>query len=192
VLLDCLDDLFTDGVDTTSRNADYGSTLRDAEESDAPIYTIDYDTSGITGVGGGGGGVWGQGAPTLPGRTGGVIMGVPMPGTGGGMSNPGDYRRAVEYLHALSNYTGGRFYSAGSLVGIGQAFTYIAEELGRQYTLGYYPQVAGREGERRALKVKIDIPEYVVRARQSYIYAEKKPVQASEKTTEKKQYVVVR
>ena len=38
--------LFTDGVDTTSRRASYDSTVRLAEVSDAPIYSVDYDTSG--------------------------------------------------------------------------------------------------------------------------------------------------
>src|SRR5712672_3633088 len=47
--------LFTDGVDTTSKNASYESTLRDAEELDALIYPVEYDTSGDMGVFGGGG-----------------------------------------------------------------------------------------------------------------------------------------
>ena len=46
--------LFTDGVDTASYRATYHSTVRLAEESEAPIYVVDYDTSG-------GGGVWGSG-----------------------------------------------------------------------------------------------------------------------------------
>ena len=33
-------------------------------------------------------------------------------------STPGDYRRAVKYLHALSNTPAGRFYSGDSLFGI--------------------------------------------------------------------------
>ena len=36
--------LFTDGVDTTSRRANYQSTIRDAEEADALIYPLRYDT----------------------------------------------------------------------------------------------------------------------------------------------------
>ena len=50
--------LFTDGVDTTSRHATYESTVRDAEELDALIYPVEYDTysdMGIWGPGGGGG-----------------------------------------------------------------------------------------------------------------------------------------
>jgi hypothetical protein len=84
----------------------------------------------------------------------------------------GDYKRAVKYLHALSDTTGGRFYSGDSLFGISQAFTWIAEELGRQYSLGYYPSTAGKEGERRQIKVRMTEPELVVKSRDSYIYSE--------------------
>jgi Ca-activated chloride channel family protein len=158
--------LFTDGVDTTSRHASYNSTVRLAEESEAPIYSVDYDTSGA--------GVFGQGIPLPGGR--GTILGLPLPrpgipGTGGG--TPGDYKRAVAYLHALSDKTGGRFYSGDSQFGIAQAFTWIAEELGRQYSLGYYPATTGKDGERRQIKVKVTEADLVVKARDSYIYSEK-------------------
>src|SRR5256714_10111872 len=57
--------LFTDGVDTTSKHASYESTLRDAEELDALIYPVQYDTySDMGGLGGGwprGGGARGGG-----------------------------------------------------------------------------------------------------------------------------------
>jgi VWFA-related protein len=152
--------LFTDGVDTTSRRASYDSTIRLAEESDSPIYSVDYDTSGFAGLG-------------LPGRRG-TILGLPLPGPTGGPT-AGDYKRAVRYLHALSNKTGGRFYSGDSLFGIAQAFTWIAEELGRQYSIGYYPSTTGKDGERRQIKVKTTEADLVVKARDSYVYSEKKP-----------------
>lgn len=151
--------LFTDGVDTTSGRASRDSTIRLAEESDAPIYSVDYDTSGTGSVLGGGG-------VRLPG---GIILGGP---NSRGGPTAGDYKRAVAYLHALSDKTGGRFYSGDSLFGIGQAFTWIAEELGRQYSLGYYPSTAGKDGERRQIKVKTTEPELVVKSRDSYIYSE--------------------
>ena len=159
--------LFTDGVDTTSHRASYDSTLRLAEESDAPIYSVDYDTSGMGGGGmgrgtGGHGTIFGIPFPT-PG-----IPGSTIPG-----SNPGDYRRAVAYLHALSNQTGGRFYSGDTQFGIAQAFTWIAEELGRQYSLGYYPSTPGKEGERRQIKVRVTESDMIVKARDSYIYSDK-------------------
>ena len=161
--------LFTDGVDTTSRRASYEDTIRLAEESDAPIYSVDYDTSGAASI-------YGQGLPIPGGR--GTILGIPLPrpgipGTTIPGSTPGDYRRAAAYLHALSNATGGRFYSGDSLFGIAQAFAWIAEELGRQYSLGYYPIARGKDGERRQIKVKVTEADLVVKARDSYIYSEK-------------------
>ena len=161
--------LFTDGVDTTSHRASYDSTIRLAEESDSPIYSVDYDTSGF-------GGGMGGGIPLPGGR--GRILGLPLPSPGGipgsiPGSSPGDYRRAIAYLHALSNSTGGRFYSGDSMFGIAQAFTWIAEELGRQYSLGYYPSTSGKDGERRQIKVNVTESDLVVKARDSYIYSDK-------------------
>jgi len=164
--------LFTDGVDTTSHRASYNSTLKLAEESDAPFYSVDYDTSGMTGI-------FGQGLPgQMPGGGGrGTIFGIPVPvPTGPGTTsggNPGDYRRAIAYLHALSDTTGGRFYSGDSMFGISQAFAWIAEELGRQYSVGYYPKLVGKPGQRRAIKVRVDQPDVVVKARDSYVFSNK-------------------
>ena len=156
--------LFTDGVDTTSHRATFNSTIRLAEESEAAIYSVDYDTSGF-----------GRGMPLPGGR--GTILGWPfprpgIPGTGGG-GMPGDYRQAVAYLKALSDKTGGRFYDGDSLFGIAQAFTWIAEELGRQYSIGYYPSKPGQNGERRQIKVRVTETDLVVKARDSYIYSDK-------------------
>jgi Ca-activated chloride channel homolog len=179
--------LFTDGVDTSSYRASYDSTIRLAEESDASIYSVDYDTSGTSSV-------FGQGLP-LPGRRG-TVLGIPLPGPGGtGIpgSSRGEYRRANAYLHALSDQTGGRFYSGDSSFGISQAFAWIAEELGRQYSLGYYPKKVGQDGQRRQIKVRASEPELIVKARDSYIYTEKRSPenQAIEKNepADKKPYV---
>jgi hypothetical protein len=86
---------------------------------------------------------------------------------------PGDYKRAVAYLHALADATAGRFYSGDSLFGIDQAFKWIAEELGTQYSLGYYPATAGKDGEQRQIKVKMTEANLVVKSRDSYIYSDK-------------------
>ncbi|HEY0404175.1 MAG TPA: VWA domain-containing protein [Pyrinomonadaceae bacterium] len=167
--------LFTDGVDTTSRRASYDSTLREAEELDALIYPVAYDTKNS--------GRWGSGGPQqipLPGGRGGVILGIPFPrspmpgpGGGGGGSNPADYQRARMYLFELARRTGGRLYNGGSMLGISQAFVQIAEELRRQYSLGYYPKNAGQVGQRRQIKVRVTQPNLVVVARDSYIYSPK-------------------
>ena len=172
--------LFTDGMDTTSHRATYETTLRLAEESEAPIYTVDYDTTGANSI-------MTQGLPRRP-----TIFGLPLPSptSTGPFPSAGEYKRAVAYLHALCNATGGRFYSGDTLFGIGQAFTWIADELSRQYSLGYYPRATGNSGQRRAIKVRVTEPGLVVRARDSYIYTEKKtPAQSEKAQTEKSPYI---
>ena len=173
--------LFTDGMDTASHRGTYESTLRLAEESEAPIYTVDYDTTGQNTV-------LTQGLPRRP-----TIFGLPLPSpttTGpGSVPTAAEYRRAVAYLHALCNATGGRFYSGDTLFGIGQAFTWIAEELSRQYSLGYYPRATGQSGQRRTIKVRVTEPGLVVKSRDSYIYTEKKtPTQSEKSQTDKSPY----
>lgn len=167
--------LFTDGVDTTSRNASYQSTLSQAEELDALIYPIQYDTytDVQAGGGGGGGGGWpgprGR-APNIGDIIGIIIGGTVRTGGGGRGSSREEYRRGGEYLRRLSNMTGGRHYDAHDLYYLEQAFTSIAEELRRQYSLGYYPSRQSQASERRQIRVRVKRPNLVVRARDSYIY----------------------
>jgi VWFA-related protein len=160
--------LFTDGVDTTSYHASYDSTLRDAEEGDAPFYIVDYDTSGgFSSINAGG----------FPGGRG-SILGIPFPRPTmgrGPMPTAEDYRRANSYLHELSDLTGGRFHNGDSMSGIADAFANIAEELGRQYSIGYYPKTKGVAGQRRNIKVRVTQTGLVVKSRDSYIYSDKKP-----------------
>ena len=71
--------LFTDGVDTDSKRASYDSNVRDAEELDASIYPIQYDTYDAN-QGGGGGGGWpggGGGRPSI--RIGPITIPIPAP-----------------------------------------------------------------------------------------------------------------
>jgi hypothetical protein len=251
--------LFTDGVDTTSKHADYQSTLRDAEENDALIYPVEYDTSSDMGIwfpGGGGGGSRrgnypttgrnypnGGNSPNQTGRTnpngtggnypngnggnnpngnggnypngngggnypnsngrnnppnnrsGGSIFDVlgailnggaypsgGYPGGGGGGRNRGgwpggggagtsraEYELADQYLHDLARVTGARLYNSEQ-TNLNTAFQSVAEELRRQYSLGYYPKNAPQTGERRNIKVRVNRPELVVRTRDSYVF----------------------
>ena len=164
--------LFTDGVDTTSRNASYSSNVRDAEELDALIYPVQYDTYNDMG----GSSPW----PYPRRRQPGIILRwpfplpFPMPGGGGGVgggpgTSPEDYERANEYLADLAHKTGARTYRADSISNLTQSFALIAEELRRQYSLGYYPRRAAQAGQRRQIAVKVNQPNLVVRARDSYI-----------------------
>lgn len=114
--------LFTDGDDTWSK-ATMTSTLRDATELDALVYTIHYGASPTT-----------------------------------------------DYLTSLAEKTGGRFYQATDIEMVKQSFSAVAEELRRQYSIGYYPKKAARRGEERQIKVKVNRPQVGIRTRKSYIY----------------------
>jgi VWFA-related protein len=167
--------LFTDGVDTSSRLATYQSTLREAEELDALIYPIQYDTTdylrAVQGVGGGTVvvttttrgpfGISRQQTYTLPANGG----NAPLPG-----ATKEDYDRADQYLHALADKSGGRLYEANDTTQLADAFTRIAEELRRQYSLGYYPKTDTPDSNsRRQIHVKVRQPNLAVRARDSYM-----------------------
>src|SRR5688572_16741531 len=171
--------VFTDGVDTASYQATYQSTMREVEELDALIYPIKYDTTDYMRVmqGGGGGSVtvvtttsngpFGRstsrvtyGTPTVTGPN-----GAPLPG-----ATQADYDRANQYLRELADKTAGRLYQANDPSQLAHAFSQIAEELRRQYSLGYYPQTEkDADAERRQIKVRVNRPNLAVKARDSYV-----------------------
>lgn len=170
--------LFTDGVDTTSRRASFESNVMDAQELDALIYPVQYDTSDDMNVmnypvgrpndvwGQILGGIFGGGGRNGNGRRGG--------GGGGGYPPPrrqrDEYEVANQYLMELANNTGGREYHADSLQNMSYAFANVAEELRRQYSIGYYPKRPPQPGQRRSIRVRARQPNLAVRARDSYIF----------------------
>ncbi|HEY0429745.1 MAG TPA: VWA domain-containing protein [Pyrinomonadaceae bacterium] len=143
--------LFTDGVDTTSYKASYDSTLRLAEESDVTIFPIYYNTFADNSR---------------------AISPFPFPGT---MRNPrgtsrSDYALGKKYLDDLALVTGGRVFPAESYAGgLKGTFEAIAEELRRQYNIGYYPQEVGQSGQRKQIRVRVNRGNLIIRARDSYI-----------------------
>lgn len=168
--------LFTDGVDTASRLATYDSTMYMAEELDALVYPIQYDTfDDINSQAGGSITVYSTSSrsgwpfPSV-GRTttSSIILNSPRSVYNGTMRDA--YKVANQYLHDLAEKTGGRLYSAGDPAQLARAFSMIAEELRHQYSLGYYPKTSElAAGERRQIKVRLQRPGLAVRARDSYI-----------------------
>lgn len=168
--------LFTDGVDTTSRRATYEGTLRSTEEIDALFYTVRYDTSqDLFGGRNRGGGNW-------PGsrRGGGVTIGdilaqimrggtIQMGGGYPGTANAGEYAKGKQYLESLALNSGGRAFEATSMMNLEASFSGIAEELRRQYSLGYYPETIGQAGERKQIRIRVMRPDVSVRAKNFYI-----------------------
>jgi Ca-activated chloride channel family protein len=115
--------LITDGENTWGKSTMKG-TLREAEESDTIVYTLQY----------------GDLAPQ-------------------------------KYLQDLADKTGGRYFKGGDINTIRQSFVEVAEELRRQYVLGYEPLEPQRTGLRK-IKVKVNRKQVAVRARRSYTYGQ--------------------
>ncbi len=166
--------LFTDGVDTTSRQASDLSNLNDALELDALVFPLKYDTFADV-----------QAIKNKP-----VIVPptqpspipsqnkspFPFPFPTSGVGTPSsqgtsaeDYRRAGEYLNELANRTNGRIYEADTTINLAQAFSSIANELRQFYSLGYYPKETAKTGKKRKIKVRVNQPGLVVRARDGYV-----------------------
>ncbi len=149
--------LFTDGVDTTSTKSSYDRTILKAEEADALVFPIYYNT--------------------INDLQGNVFNGVllrPVPAS--------DYALGRQYLEDLAAYTGGRVFRPEAVPGgLTAAFEGIAEELRRQYNIGYIPSEDGKPGERKQIKVRVDRPNLAIRSRDSYIVGSK-PKSASNNT----------
>jgi len=162
--------IFTDGVDTTSRRASLESTIESTEEIDALIYPIRYDTMERTSSGN-------SNTPSpidlskLMRDMNGVVQ-IPqglLVQAGRGNSAT-EYERGRKYLETLANNSGGRMFDADTLINIDAAFSGIAEELRRQYSIGYYPENTGEPGERRSIKIQVLArPGVVVRAKRNYV-----------------------
>lgn len=146
--------LFTDGVDTTSRKNSYDSTLSYAEESDSLVFPIYYNTYFDNRARSGG---------TFP----------PIFGGGGGIyrgTSSEDYALGRRYLEELADATGGRVFRPESTPGgLTRAFEGIAEELRRQYNIGFVPTEEGKPGQRKTIKVRVNRPNLILRARDSYV-----------------------
>ena len=135
--------LYTDGIGSGIATAK--GTLRTAEESDAAFYTVQF----------------GKFAPEPP---------------PGGATKKNYFERVAEiegYMRDLAVKTGGRHYHIEDITNLSATFHQIAEELSQQYMLGYYPLKEGKDGERRKITVKVNIPNVAVRSRNEVIF--KKP-----------------
>jgi len=153
--------IFTDGVDTTSRRASYESTLAMAEEIDALFYPIRYDTQEQM-----------NGGPQIA-----ALPGVTFPpGLMSRMrgSTAAEYERGRSYLDTLALNSGGRIFEADTLTNLEAAFSGIAEELRRRYSIGYYANTDRVPGERKQIKIQVARPGAVVRGKTNYVVRQKR------------------
>ena len=78
------------------------------------------------------------------------------------------YRIADDYLEEVARTTGGRLVRADNPLMLPAAFRQIAEELGTQYSLGYYPTNAARDGKFRKVRVRTTRKNVALRTRPGY------------------------
>jgi VWFA-related protein len=155
--------IFTDGVDTTSRRASFESTVSEVEEIDALFYPIRYDTqqdyAGTVNT------IVKQYGVQLP--TGTVVQ------LNRGQS-AAEYQTGKTYLETLATNSGGRIFEADSITNLEAAFAGVAEELRRQYSIGYYANEDGKPGDRKKIKIEVARPpKAVIRAKTNYVVKDK-------------------
>lgn len=135
--------ILSDGVDTSSKKTDYYRTVKQAERADSLIYAVRYNT----------------------------FEDIQVPGKQYSLgASPNEYRRGRNYLTELTDAAGGRLYEAETVESLAQAFKNIADELRQQYSLGYYPEVDGKEGERRLIRINVKRQDLIVKSKQSYTF----------------------
>jgi Ca-activated chloride channel family protein len=79
----------------------------------------------------------------------------------------GRVTRPDRNLRKLSDETGGGYFDLTKVRDLGAAFTRVADELHRQYVLGFTP--ASLDGKIHKLEVRSVVPGMTVRARRSYL-----------------------
>ena len=135
--------IFSDGAGN-GLSASAKSNIRDAEEGEALIYTIRFDT-------------FSSGPPK-----------------GGNKKAWFDAERvATNYMTDLAAKTGGRSFRVETIANLAETFRTVAEELGRVYTVGYSAEDQGRNNERRKITVKVNIPNVAVRSRNEVVFKKK-------------------
>lgn len=79
------------------------------------------------------------------------------------------YNLARNEMNEMARASGGRNFAAASLNEARAAFAQVANEIGTQYSLGYYPANKTRDGRFRQIKVELrGIKDATVRAREGY------------------------
>ena len=142
--------VISDGNDTDSRT-DSASLQSLIRETEVLVYAIGIDGAG--GSGGGGGVTW-PSQPRYP--------------TGGGTGRGGGDRVNVDVLRTITDDSGGRTEVVRDTNDLDPATASIADELSRQYSLGYVPPRA-KDGRWHAIDVTVAGGRHQVRARRGYL-----------------------
>ncbi len=139
--------ILTDGQDNGSQTT-AADLMAAVSGSDIPIYSVFYHVD--------------------PRELAKKLFGVSMPkARTGGRTWEQQENEAASYLRKLSEASAGRLYHSGT-EDLKTTFAKVAEELRHQYLLGFYPQKDKLDGKSHTLRVEVDRPGALVRARNSY------------------------
>lgn len=152
--------LLSDGVDTSSRIVSKKRLLDSIRETDALIYPIQYDTFDDVQKSRRKDATIQYDEDDKP-----YIVETPR----GRGEREKDYVEARELAATLASMTGGHVYRVGTTNSLEKAFTTIADELRKIYTLGYYPSSERKAGEVYAVKVRIYRPNLIIRTRETLL-----------------------
>jgi VWFA-related protein len=140
--------VFTDGHDNPANmrftNSNVMEVMTRGQREDVMVYAIGLESR------------------TPPGRGG---MRGSMGGFGGG--NPLGVERPDPGLPMVAGETGGGYFELRRADDLASTFTRVAEELHKQYALGFEPTKL--DGKSHKLKVRVKKPGTTVRARKSYV-----------------------
>lgn len=142
--------IMTDGIDTTSQKATYETSLAEAEKYDVSTYSVYLDTFAQT------------------------VLATSKPGTKASINQAQllkpSYELGLQYLNDLGLLSGGRVVTVENLLGSEKAGSEnVVEEIKQQYYINIYQSEIGEIGQRKQIKVRVNRPNLIVRAKGSYI-----------------------
>jgi VWFA-related protein len=144
--------VFTDGVDRpmngSGKNASLRDVMRRAQQEDVMVYAIGLASPQF-------GGGRGRGYPR------GGIFGAPPPGP--------EIQKPDRGLPKIAAETGGGYFELTRANDLASTFARVADELHRQYALGFEPQKL--DGKTHKLEVRLKAPGLTARARRGYVAA---------------------
>ena len=162
--------VFTDGMDSPMSSSQSNSSLKDvmkrAEEEDVMVYAI-----GLAPSAGGGGGYGRHGGGHGRGGSGGGGFGGFGRGGFGGGRGPRPPAPSADHpdegLAKIAAVTGGGYFELTSTSDLAATFSRVADELHRQYALGFSPDKL--DGKMHTIEVHVSGEGMTARARKSYL-----------------------
>jgi VWFA-related protein len=162
--------VFTDGMDNPANlranNLSLKDVMKRAEEEDVMVYAIGLAGSDPSYGSGGGGFVPGGGSGRGGFGRGGFGRGGFGRG-GSGSGRPPSADKPDEGLAKIAAVTGGGYFELTSTSDLAATFSRVADELHRQYALGFTPDKL--DGKMHTLEVRLAGDGMMARARKSYL-----------------------